>query len=188
MDTAAAQRLLNAHGFPCGAADGVAGQKTRAAVARFQQAYNGPGGWLTVDGIAGPKTSAALDQLPNLSANFTAAEMACHHCGQAYVRRDLLAALETLRQVTGPIRIVSGYRCPEHNRAVGGAKQSQHVIGAAADPLFGRPITVAHVVALAVFSGIGDKDGTVRHVDVRHLSPDNPTPHATPAAPARWHY
>ena len=32
-----------------------------------------------------------------------------------------------------PIIIVSGYRCPLHNRAVGGAKTSQHVLGTAVD-------------------------------------------------------
>ena len=32
-----------------------------------------------------------------------------------------------------PIRITSGYRCPELNRAVGGVKNSQHMRGEAAD-------------------------------------------------------
>ena len=41
--------------------------------------------------------------------------------------------LQPLRDRFGPIRITSGYRCPELNRAVGGVKNSQHLRGEAAD-------------------------------------------------------
>jgi len=42
--------------------------------------------------------------------------------------------LEPLRQHFGePIIISSGYRCPELNRLVGGAPNSQHITGEAAD-------------------------------------------------------
>ncbi len=41
--------------------------------------------------------------------------------------------LQPLRDRFGPIRITSGYRCPEQNRAVGGASNSQHMRGEAAD-------------------------------------------------------
>jgi len=42
--------------------------------------------------------------------------------------------LEPLRQqVNEPIIISSGYRCPELNKLVGGAKNSQHMTGEAAD-------------------------------------------------------
>ena len=42
--------------------------------------------------------------------------------------------LEPLRQHFGqPVVISSGYRCPTLNRAVGGAKTSQHMTGEAAD-------------------------------------------------------
>jgi len=42
--------------------------------------------------------------------------------------------LEYLRVKWGrPITVTSGYRCPDHNRSVGGAKGSQHVKGNAAD-------------------------------------------------------
>lgn len=41
--------------------------------------------------------------------------------------------LEPLRRRFGVIRITSGFRCPELNVAVGGAKTSQHMYGEAAD-------------------------------------------------------
>ena len=41
--------------------------------------------------------------------------------------------LQPLRDKFGPIRITSGYRCPELNHAVGGVKNSQHMRGEAAD-------------------------------------------------------
>lgn len=180
------QATLAANGFPCGPIDGILGLQTKAAVTRFQQAHNGPT-WLAIDGIPGPLTQAALELLPHLSAHFEVTELACHHCGCAYVHRELLAALEALRDALGaPVPLLDAYRCPIHNRDVGGAKDSMHMEGLAADPAISA--TVGQVYAVQRFSGIGDKGGIVRHVDVRHLSAANLTPDATPASPARWHY
>ena len=42
--------------------------------------------------------------------------------------------LDEIRERCGfPIRITSGYRCPQLNKAVGGVKTSQHVAGEAVD-------------------------------------------------------
>ena len=54
-DVRALQELLNSLGYNCGAADGVFGRKTLAAVKAAQRACH-----LTVDGIAGRNTIAAL--------------------------------------------------------------------------------------------------------------------------------
>ena len=44
-----------------------------------------------------------------------------------------VAILEPLRQALGPVRVSSGYRCPALNAAIGGARDSQHLTGHAAD-------------------------------------------------------
>ena len=41
--------------------------------------------------------------------------------------------LEPIRNALGVVHISSGYRCPELNEAIGGAKTSQHVEGKASD-------------------------------------------------------
>lgn len=43
--------------------------------------------------------------------------------------------IQPARNALGPIRISSGYRCPALNRAVGGSRNSQHMVGEAADLL-----------------------------------------------------
>jgi zinc D-Ala-D-Ala carboxypeptidase len=55
--------------------------------------------------------------------------------------------LEEIRSACGnhPVTISSGYRCPELNKAVGGAANSAHLYGCAADftiPAFGTPLAI----------------------------------------------
>ena len=46
----------------------------------------------------------------------------------------LAVQLQALRDhVNLPIKITSGYRSPKHNASIGGAKNSQHITGKAAD-------------------------------------------------------
>ena len=77
----------------------------------------------------------------DLSAHFSKSEFACH-CGQCQmidIDQQLIALLEKLITdfSTMPdraiVKITSGYRCPAHNKAVGGAPNSQHCLGIAAD-------------------------------------------------------
>lgn len=169
MDTREIQRRLSENGFPCGPVDGVAGAATKQAVKNFQTAYCGPGGWLDIDGLAGPQTQRALTFLPRLSTHFTVQELWCKHCHKAYVHRELLSGLEILREqvVRGPVVIMSAYRCPEHNRAVGGKVNSMHPYGGAID--FSTYITVDQARRVGRFSGIGTRNGgrQASHVDVR---------------------
>lgn len=160
------------------------------AVRDFQAGYlRDP---LVVDGVVGPKTLAAIitsSSYRNLkkpggtaSAHFNFAEFACK-CGGRYrgcrrivVSRDLLVGLEKLREQhyrTG-LTIISGYRCPVHNRAVGGAPQSQHLTGRAAD--VPSRVRSDAVKTLGVFGGIGvtARTDTVAHVDTRSANRAHP--------------
>lgn len=118
--------------------DGVIGAKTIAAIKAAQRKYG-----LVQDGIAGAKTFAALGSASGAwggSAHFKKSEMRCK-CGGRYcngypaaIDAKLMGILEALRSHYGkPVTIRSGLRCSRHNAAVGGAKNSKHKAGKAAD-------------------------------------------------------
>ena len=71
----------------------------------------------------------------DLSRNFSRSEFECKcGCGEAEVSPFLIEVLQRLRDVLGvKITVTSGRRCAAHNAAVGGAKNSQHLQGLAAD-------------------------------------------------------
>lgn len=74
--------------------------------------------------------------MTRLSEHFSKKEFACKHCGKIInIDPLLIAKLECLRAAIGnkPIYITSGYRCEIHNKSVGGAVNSQHLKGKAAD-------------------------------------------------------
>lgn len=109
-----------------------------------------------------------------LSPNFTANEFdcSCNSCVDNFIDDELIAKLELVRAEVGPIKIPSGYRCPQHNKAVGGAPSSSHMAGLAVDiqpiPLNVDSLDRLYNKCLEVFDNIGDgrPKGFV-HVDVR---------------------
>jgi len=179
MNTRHLQQDLFKIGWPL-TIDGDFGPKTKAAVQDFQNGYGRAGTRLVVDGVVGPATTAALERCTaekgHLSEHFRFREFGCPHCGWIKVHWSLPAGLETYRAQLSPngVEVVSGYRCPDHNREAGGASNSQHLYGTAADV---APIAdVPRVRALQMFSGIEYRaDGRVYHVDTRHLGPNNTT-------------
>ena len=66
--------------------------------------------------------------------HFKPEELACPCCGVCAVDKKLVIKLDQLREKVGfPIIITSGYRCPKHNKEVGGKPDSAHIKGLAAD-------------------------------------------------------
>ena len=68
-----------------------------------------------------------------------------------------------------PIIIISGYRCPAHNKDVKGVPKSQHLIGRAADIIVkGVDLYAIIAVAESVFynCGLGQYEHFI-HVDTR---------------------
>lgn len=157
------QSKLNNLGINAGNPDGIFGAGTEKAVRELQSIFN-----LGSDGIAGKNTFDLLDKLDQVK-HFKLDEFRCKHCKKLKLDINLLLKLEELRAKTGPLIINSGYRCPVHNRNVGGASASQHLKGTAAD-IRGTKMNPSQVHGHAnkIFSdgGVG-KYNTFTHVDVR---------------------
>lgn len=119
------------------------------------------------------------------SEHFSTNELKCKcGCNTIKINSQLLYALEVLRRlIKKPIIITSAYRCPAHNKAIGGVESSQHIQGNAADIIVKNmsPNDVAKI-AEGIFDGIGYYD-TFTHVDVRgykarwgnNILPNGPT-------------
>ena len=101
-----------------------------------------------------------------LSPHFKGAEFVCPHCGAGVIAYELVMMLERLRAKVGkPLRINSGYRCPEHNKAVGGRPDSYHLLGVAADVAKVDPRMVDYALEIG-FPGIIEYDNFI-HLDLR---------------------
>lgn len=75
--------------------------------------------------------------MARLSKNFTSEEFACKcGCGYDTPNPELIRMLQDARDLYGKSMIInSGCRCIKHNRTVGGATNSAHIAGNAADIL-----------------------------------------------------
>ena len=118
-----------------------------------------------------------------LTAHFSEHEFNCPCCNRRVIAERLPEALEDLRTLfcqemkqIVPIHLISAYRCKAHNKAVGGAEKSRHLLGQAADiHSYGKKGTgispekmkeLAEKIPDFNFGGIGIYDWGI-HVDVR---------------------
>lgn len=114
-----------------------------------------------------------------LSKHFSSKEFECK-CGKCeiqYLEDGVLEKLEIVREKYGkPIIITSGYRCPSHNKAIGGAVNSSHVNGLAVDIqpklLILDELDDLYDVCYNIFDNIGDgRNRGFVHVDDRPPKP-----------------
>ena len=106
-----------------------------------------------------------------LGKYFSSKEFKCHCCNFFIIDSALIEGLEELRKGLGqPVFVSSGYRCPRHNTAVGGAKNSYHMKGMAAD-IYVHNVSVEDLYQRAqdieLFNGFGLYDNFI-HLDVRN--------------------
>lgn len=109
-----------------------------------------------------------------LTEHFFRSEFACK-CGCNFdtVDMGLLIILEQIREhFDKPVTVNSACRCPEHNAAVGGGKNSQHLYGRAADIVVEdiHPDLVHEFAEQIGVEGLG-KYNTFTHVDSRTNGP-----------------
>lgn len=107
-----------------------------------------------------------------LGRHFHVKEFACKDGTQAiFIDEYLWTILDILReQIKKPVIVTSGYRTPQHNAKVGGAKYSYHIRGQAADIIVEgmNPKEVAQKLDKLVTNGCGiivEKNWT--HFDTR---------------------
>jgi uncharacterized protein YcbK (DUF882 family) len=111
-----------------------------------------------------------------ISLYFADKELACKDCGVDGVTDELKQALDDYRKAVGvPVIIDDAYRCPLHNKEVGGVSGSQHLFGKAADiHAVGKTLQQMYDAAKTVPAffngGIGVYDGNFIHVDVRGVT------------------
>ncbi len=118
------------------------------------------------------KYSLKKDKDLKLSKNFKLAEFACtDKSDEVLVSDELVGLLQNVRDHFGkPVVITSAYRTASHNKKVGGASNSRHLTGEAADFVVSgvSPAKVGYYLEALSAPGIGIYvSGGFVHVDVR---------------------
>jgi uncharacterized protein YcbK (DUF882 family) len=106
-----------------------------------------------------------------ITKSFSSTEFDCKcvlpSCTKTLINIEHVTKLQELRDKWGSITITSGFRCAEHNKAIGGEKNSIHMQGSATD------IVVASKTPNEVQESLKDWNGglgrykTFTHIDSR---------------------
>lgn len=109
-----------------------------------------------------------------LYPNFKADEFKCSHCGDNQMTPEFMGKLQALRNAYGkPMRITSGYRCPQHPIEAKKAAPGAHASGCACDVgVEGAEAhrLLKHAMQLG-FTGIGvQQKGTARFIHLDTLT------------------
>jgi hypothetical protein len=163
---------------------------------------------LTADNVELAKQVRSMLRLPEpqpplaegyLSPHFTLAELTFSDTANAHgidnspdqaavgqLTQLAQLTLEGIRTICGdhPVIISSGYRCPELNEAVGGASNSAHLYGCAADftiPEFGDVLDICHALEphlreLGIDQLIDESGSGARWVHVGRAIPPSTAP------------
>jgi putative chitinase len=108
-----------------------------------------------------------------LTASATAASNGLNNVPDAQALQHLTQAAQAMEAVrtllNAPIRVTSGYRSPEVNRAVGGSKTSAHCLGYAIDFTcagFGTPFNICNAIVASniVFDQLIHEYGAWAHI------------------------
>ena len=116
-----------------------------------------------------------------ITRNFKKSELACPCCTKCEMNPVFMDRLQVLRDIYGaPLTIVSGYRCPRHNKDVGGAFNSDHLRGEAvdlrvSDKTSNELYRLRELAFRLGFNGIGLGKSQL-HIGLR------------PGEPKSWHY
>ena len=102
--------------------------------------------------------------------SFSHKEMRCSHCGECEVDPQMMDELQEVRDTVGfPLKITSGYRCPQHPVEAAKEAPGSHTYGKAVDIAVDRGKAFAVLqAALVAFTGIGIKQhggGRFLHLD-----------------------
>jgi zinc D-Ala-D-Ala carboxypeptidase len=113
----------------------------------------------------------------SLYPNFEPQEFACSHCGKVRMQPEFLAKLQMLRVAYArPMRITSGYRCPDHPIEKAKPAPGAHASGCAAD-IAVQGVQAHELLRLAFhfgFTGVGvQQRGDRRFVHLDTLTGDN---------------
>ena len=124
--------------------------------------------------------------------SFSPAEIACRGTGAIKINTEAMDKLQSLRNRLGkPLIVRSGYRSPSHNRAVGGAPASKHMLGTAFDIAMSNhdPVAFAEAARAVGFLGFGTypRSGFM-HIDLgpARSAGANPSPFAPRPSCRKW--